>query len=355
MHLHYRAFSIPARRFSTLLLILGLIPLFWATVSFGAQPYQALQPQATYDGNWSGTTSQNKTFSFTVASNAITRIETQFVVPGCTVTQTLTTTIPITGNTFSVALSGTSIQGTFDSLSSASGTAQFTSSNPACSGTVNTTWSVARTTPIPTNTPTSTATNTATPTHTPTTTPTDPPATPVLLVAKVAYLPVILKHSPPTPTLTPTPTPKPGAATTLYLCYDTQRSPKEFLSAQPCTLSNIQLFVYAGTEFDTRSFEIPLSGDIAGTSYTFEVLLASRGTTDFLVSAILRRNGVETTLASTTFTARSTTFETFTATVQGADPITGNGDTLLMRIRSISGSDAAILIANNHQTFLKIK
>jgi hypothetical protein len=360
MDRHPRALSVPARRLGATLITLVFVLLFQATGSLGAQPYQAPHIQASYDGSWSGATSQNKPFSFTIAGNALTRIETQFVVPGCTVTQTLTGAIPITGNTFSVTAGGTAIQGTFGSLSSAFGTVHYTSSNPACSGTVNATWSAIRTTPIPTDTPTPTATHTASPTATQTATPTQISLTPAPLISKVAYLPSLLKQDlpTPTPTATPTPTitptPKPGAATKVYLCYDSQRSPKEFLSAQPCSLSNVQLFVYAGTQLEARNFEIPLTGDIAGASYSFEVLLASRGTTNFAVSAILRHGGVDTTLASTTFTARATTFEPFTATVTGVDPAAANGDVLIVRIRSVSGSDAAILITSSHQTFLSI-
>jgi 6-phosphogluconolactonase (cycloisomerase 2 family) len=212
-------------------------------------------------------------------------------------------------------------------------------------------------------TPTATATATATTNPAPTATPT----------ARGLYLPLVLEQEPPTATATPTatlppsptatppatatasPTRVPGAALTLYLCYDQQRNPEEFLSAQPCPIDNMQLFVYAGTSLESRSFEYPLTGDIAGTTYTFEVLLASRGTTNFTVSAILRRGGVESTLASTTFTARSTTFQPFVATVAGQDPTAASGDTLIVRVRSTSGSDAAMLIAQSRQTFLKIE
>lgn len=188
------------------LLLVSLLLLF-TTSSLGAPIVSAI-----YDGSWSGTTSQGRTFSLTVANDAVTRIEAEYVVPGCTVKQTITGNIPLAGNSFSVSVSGTSIQGTFVSLSAASGTLTYTSSNPACSGTVNATWSATRTTPIPTTpvpsiTPTRTATSTPTATLSPTAIPTPAQLTPAPLIAKEAYLPSILKlDPPPTATLPPTPT-----------------------------------------------------------------------------------------------------------------------------------------------------
>ncbi len=120
--------------------------------------------------------------------------------------------------------------------------------------------------------------------------------------------------------------------------------------------TSVQLFLYSGTSLESYSFELPLSSDIAGTSYTFQVPLASSGTTNFVVSAILRQNnGTETTLASAPFTAASTTFRDFTATVSGPDPRVGSGDVLIVRIQSISGSDSAILMTPSHQSFLTIQ
>lgn len=104
-----------------------------------------------------------------------------------------------------------------------------------------------------------------------------------------------------------------------------------------------------------NSLELLFSGDIKGISYTFEVLLASRGSTSFTVSAILRHNGVEMSLASTAFTASSTTFMPFTATVSGLDPAVQPGDVFLVGVRSTAGSAAAMLITSSHQTFVRIR
>ena len=205
-------YSALARKLSFFLLAVLFVLLF-TTAPFSTFSSATALVQATYDGNWSGTTSQGRPFSFTAASDTITRIETQFVVPGCTVTQTLTGNFPITSNAFSVSVSGTSIQGTFVSLSFASGNAQFTSSNPFCSGTVNITWSATRTTPPPTITLTPSATAT-TPTATNiavTTTPAGAPTTNTPTPGDV-YLALMVKQSPPTPTSTPTSTPTPPPA-----------------------------------------------------------------------------------------------------------------------------------------------
>jgi hypothetical protein len=183
-----------------------LLVLLFTAAPFSAFSSAAVLVQGAYDGNWSGTTSQGKPFSFTASSGTIIQIETQFVLPGCTVTQTLTGNFAITGNTFSVSVSSTSIQGTFVSLSFASGNAQFTSFNPFCSGTVKITWSAARITPIPPITPTPSATATTTPTATniaATVTPAGAPTTNTPTPGDV-YLSLVVKQDP--PTLTPTPT-----------------------------------------------------------------------------------------------------------------------------------------------------
>ena len=174
--------------------------------------------------------------------------------------------------------------------------------------------------------------------------------------SSISYLPFARK-SDPTPTSTPMPTvtPLPGTGTTFYLCYDSQRTPKQFLSAQPCPQANFALFIYPVSGFDTRDFAVVLPGDITGASYSFEVLLGSSGSTTVQVSAILRRNGAETTLASTIFTVHSLDYTAFTATLSGIDPAAAQGDELVLRVRSLAGSDAAMLISQSHQTFVRIR
>lgn len=167
------------------------------------------------------------------------------------------------------------------------------------------------------------------------------------------YLPAIMKPAP-APS-EPQPGYDPERGVTFYLCSSEARTPSEFLSGQPCPNIDLQAFLYAGTALSTRDFAFVLSEDLVGSNYTFDVLLASLGSTTFDVSAILKRGGSEQTLASTRFTATSRTFTPFTATVAGADAAAAYGDQLILRVRSVSGADAALRIVDTRQTFLNIQ
>jgi len=119
------------------------------TVTAGQTATANLALQADYSGSWSGTTSQGYNISFTVVDNAIPEITFGFktVGPICTASGTLTIhhtpSWLISGNTFTI--SGTvsdmsyTFNGTFDSPTTASGTAEFTSGG-MCSGTGSATW-----------------------------------------------------------------------------------------------------------------------------------------------------------------------------------------------------------------------
>ncbi len=115
----------------------------------------ALAQAVSYDGNWSGVTSTSNPISFTIASNAFTEFSIEFDVPQCgaTVGTTITynTPKPITGNSFTITSSGAppinmsfTVNGTFTSGTSASGTASWTLqlSPPvgSCSASGNVTW-----------------------------------------------------------------------------------------------------------------------------------------------------------------------------------------------------------------------
>ncbi|MCI0526604.1 MAG: VCBS repeat-containing protein, partial [Nitrospira sp.] len=148
------------------------------------------QGQVIYNGNWSGTTSQGKSISFTVVNNAITSLKFEATTQsGCIVGFSLTTTfgtpVPITGNTFSVTTNGSpvsyTINGTFSSNTFASGDLQvtFRQSFPvSCTGSASVTWTATNTTSVPTPTPT--------PPPQPTPTPTPPPTPGPVVTAPLA-------------------------------------------------------------------------------------------------------------------------------------------------------------------------
>jgi uncharacterized repeat protein (TIGR01451 family) len=106
-------------------------------------------------GPWVGNTSQGKSLSFTVTSGgaAIQPLTISYTIPGClSGTTTVSSTIPISGSTFSLDAGGIcphfSIQGKFNSATAASGSARFeTTPIPyvcPCSATVNVTWTAGK-------------------------------------------------------------------------------------------------------------------------------------------------------------------------------------------------------------------
>ena len=80
-----------------------------------------------YDGEWSGTNSQNREFSFTVAGNAVVRIGTSYQVgtggtaPVVSFARSLSPPAPITNGTFTYEEQGLVVTGTFGSETAASG------------------------------------------------------------------------------------------------------------------------------------------------------------------------------------------------------------------------------------------
>ncbi|HUF17537.1 MAG TPA: BACON domain-containing carbohydrate-binding protein, partial [Thermoanaerobaculia bacterium] len=116
---------------------------------------------AQYDGAWSGTTSQNKSISFNVASNAFTSLSFggQISGAGCSanfeVTVTYSTPRAISGNTISLVSTTSApgavshnVSGTFTSATTAGGTISFTLNSipgvASCSGSGSATWSATR-------------------------------------------------------------------------------------------------------------------------------------------------------------------------------------------------------------------
>jgi hypothetical protein len=129
------------------------------TVTVGETTTANLALQADYSGNWSGTTSQGKSISFTIVDNTITQLSFGFVVSGsgCTVSGTTTITYSppkqISGNTFTISGSlqfgwpttymSYTFNGTFSSPTTSDGTANFTLTG-GCAGSANATWSATR-------------------------------------------------------------------------------------------------------------------------------------------------------------------------------------------------------------------
>jgi hypothetical protein len=123
------------------------------SVTAGQTTTANLTLQADYSGSWSGTTSQGRNISFTIVGNAISQFSFGYEVSAAGIIARGTLTInysapqSISGNTFTI--SGTKpdfswqmayvFNGTFSSLTAASGTMTFTLSGPS-SGSVSGTW-----------------------------------------------------------------------------------------------------------------------------------------------------------------------------------------------------------------------
>jgi len=112
-------------------------------------------------------------------------------------------------------------------------------------------------------------------------------------------------------------------------------------------MKGITHFMFYPPSSEPRDFEYTLAGDIHGTSFSFNLWLASRRTTTFDVALVLRQSGNETVLATTSFTATSRTFQQFSKIVTGLDPTTANGDILIFRISGDSGTDGALAFSSS--------
>jgi hypothetical protein len=111
-----------------------------------------------YDGNWTGTTSQGKALSFTIANGRLTVLSVGGTVTGagCSASfdQKVETNLPLTGSSIALNITagpgGVSIEatGAFTSATSASGTAKLTLNAipgvPSCSGSVTVTWTATK-------------------------------------------------------------------------------------------------------------------------------------------------------------------------------------------------------------------
>lgn len=194
----------------------------------------------------------------------------------------------------------------------------------------------------PTPTLTSTATETPGPTHTLTDTPTATSTSTSTSTATNTVTPT------PTHTSTPTQTPTP-VSLVLDLCTDDRGS---VLTVNCNRIGATQYYFYP--PYNSHQFKYTLTGDIQGTTYSFNLWLASLGATTFEVSIILQQDGNETTLASTSFTATSSTYTQFSATVTGIDPATVNNDVLILKVFGVSGADGGLLNSQSRPSFITV-
>ncbi len=104
--------------------------------------------EAQVGGDWTGTTGQGHPFEITVSGSGISRIYYKGTLSGCvTVTTTITTPVPISGQQFAYNSPGyclsQELSGTFQSATSATGTLKLIFSSGfgcPCVGTVETSW-----------------------------------------------------------------------------------------------------------------------------------------------------------------------------------------------------------------------
>lgn len=123
-----------------------------SSITVAGQTVPISQAGASFDGNWSGTTSQGKSFTFTVTGNGISTFTLNWSTTGgsCSATGTTTTTFnppqAISGSSFSLSVPGSpaiSISGTFASANSASG--NFSVTNPfGCPSSGSGTWNATK-------------------------------------------------------------------------------------------------------------------------------------------------------------------------------------------------------------------
>ena len=108
---------------------------------------QAVQ---TYDGSWTGTTSQGQLVAFTVAGATIRDVSIKFQLTGnCGIAGTTVNVVGPAGTlssqqfTLGSAAAGFTVSGTFSSFTAVAGTASYTQtgSNPPCTSTATATWS----------------------------------------------------------------------------------------------------------------------------------------------------------------------------------------------------------------------
>jgi len=131
----------------------------------------------------------------------------------------------------------------------------------------------------------------------------------------------------------PSPASKP-TNTILYFC--SNESGRDILGEKCKKLLQSVAILYPKSK-EKREYVHILTGDIDGNSYGFSLLLSSSKNTTFDVDIALRSGQKDKVLATTSFTATSSTSQQFVQTVTGIDPTTKQGDLLVLRISVKSG------------------
>ncbi len=131
-------------------------------------------------------------------------------------------------------------------------------------------------------------------------------------------------------------------STALYICSDSLTH-EAVLARYECDMLGVYQRNFS-SNLPPADYAYTLDGDVAGTSYSFNLMLASDGQTTFEVAIIVIQGGMETVLAATTFDVTEVEhqdgfirYTEYTKTVTGIDPTTSPGDTLILRISASRG------------------
>ena len=133
--------------------------------------------------------------------------------------------------------------------------------------------------------------------------------------------------------------------TKLYLCGHGQ-----YLSEDPDTVDYYTTTVYSGS---TSWDDYFLTGDINGTSYNYSycLYLASESSTTFKIEIII--NG--TTVTSDTITVSyDPQYRQFSNELIGLDPITSDGDEVILKITKVSGDTGSVLYGAGVGSCIKV-
>ncbi len=130
-------------------LSLCLLAVCFITISCKKENVSTVLAPANYDGSWTGTTSQGKSFSFNVSDGSVSNIYIGYSLSGnCSpspIGSQIYSSYAISNNSFS-RTGSLSISGSFSSGSNASGsfTINFTGNPAGCSSTASGTWSASK-------------------------------------------------------------------------------------------------------------------------------------------------------------------------------------------------------------------
>ncbi len=152
------------------------------------------------------------------------------------------------------------------------------------------------------------------------------------LFVVMALLPLLLVSCSKDPTSPPQPEP-----TRFYLCYDETLSLQSGPSDGWLYITN---YIYADAP-SSSSWQTYLDKDIAGTTYEYDVIVWSAAETQLRIELILDQGGSQQTLFSREFDIPYINDETaiqLNGSIEGANPMAGEGGTLIVRCTNIGGT-----------------